>query len=331
MTKKTRDAQQTFLQTFGLAHPVIQGPMGGVAGPRLVSAVANAGALGMLPIWLLSPTAAARSIAETQALTDNPFAVNLRADLVQHEHIKVALDAGVNWLHLFWGDPKESVRSLDTGSHQVLATVGDAEAARAALEAGANALIAQGVEAGGHVLSEQPLQQLLDSVLGVAGAVPVIAAGGCANAADAQRLVSQGAAGVLLGTRFVASTECDAHPAFKTAIVDAGAGATTRSLCFDDGWSDAPHRTLTNQTVARWLEANSPPAGSRPGEAETVLNTAKGASVARYSVTPPTADMNGDIGESALYCGTGAERVEAVCSVADIVAEVSSGALLAAV
>ncbi len=300
--------------------------MGDIASPELVAAVANSGALGVLPIWSLPLVAAAKSIVATQVLTDKPFAVNLRADLVQREHIALAQELGVHWLHLFWGDPAPSLVDVDrtNAKLRILATVGDERAAEVALAAGADVLFAQGIEAGGHVLSEVTLDRLLEDVLRVAGDTPVIAAGGCVTGTDAARLMRNGAAGVLLGTRFVASSESAAHDEFKSALVAAGDDATTRSVCFDDGWSNAPHRTLSNETVRRWIEAGSPARGGRPGEGDAILVTAKGRAVERYSVAPPSRTMTGDISESALYAGVGAGKVTAVEPVVDIVAELSA-------
>ncbi|MBD3646653.1 MAG: nitronate monooxygenase, partial [Pseudomonadales bacterium] len=207
-----------FTKTFGLQVPIVQGPMGGVAGPELVAAVADAGGLGMLPVWAETLESAGHRIDATRALTAGPFGVNLRADLMQVDHITTCLEKGVPIIHLFWGDPgpvMREVRRAGLADFKLMVTVGDADAARAALDAGADALIAQGVEAGGHVLSEMTLDSLLAAVLPLAGDVPVIAAGGLANAEDVSRVMSMGAAGALLGTRFAATIESRAHDGYK--------------------------------------------------------------------------------------------------------------------
>ena len=137
-------------------------------------------------------------------------------------------------------------------------------------------------------------------------------------------MVQLGASGVLCGTRFVASSESDAHPAYKQALVDAGADATARSLCYDLGWPDAPHRTLISDTYRDWVAAGSPPMGKRPGEGD-VMFRGKGLEVPRYFVSPPKAGMTGDILEGALYAGTGVERIAAVQPAAEIVRSLSAG------
>ena len=312
-----------FGNNFNLRVPIVQGPMGGVAGPELVAAVANAGGLGILPIWHQPAQMAARAIAETQALTDSAFGVNVRADLKQIEHIRTALDAGVSIIHLFWGDPSDSMRQIDAAGARMIATIGDTEAAKIALDAGASALIAQGIEAGGHVLGDTPLRSLLESVVSMATDVPVIAAGGLADAEDVAEMIDAGASGVLLGTRFVMTEESMAHDDYKRLLLNAGADSTARSLCFDGTWPDAPHRILQNSTLAAWDSAGQPDPGSRPGEGDIVLKS-DDVSFPRYSVMPPIRGMVGDIGSAALYAGMGVAKINDCPSVADLVDELVS-------
>jgi nitronate monooxygenase len=315
--------RNNFLTEFGISVPLIQGPMGGISGPRLVGAVANSGALGVLPIWAESLEGAQGLIVQTKVLTSKAFAVNLRADLKQLEHIAMAADLGVNTFHLFWGDPSDSAVTIRAKNMKFLATVGDRDAALKALDAGASAIVAQGVEAGGHVLSETPLPQLLSDVLPISGGVPVIAAGGITDLASAQIFFDMGASGVLCGSRFAASVESDAHEQYKAEIVSAGNNSTVRSLCFDLGWPDAPHRTLRNSTYQMWEEAGFPKRGERPGEGDVVLVTKGGAELPRYFVKPPKKDMSGDILATAMYAGEGVSRINAVLSSASIIEEFS--------
>lgn len=308
-----------FKALLNLETPLVQGPMGGISGPELVAAVANAGALGVLPIWVAELADASRLIRLTAGRTGRPFGVNLRADLQQLDHVSLALDEGIELFHLFWGDPGPTATHLHARGGRFIATVGDAEAAMRALDAGAIALVAQGVEAGGHVLSELPSEVLLPAVVSVAGTVPVVAAGGIACPADAEAALGLGASAVLCGSRFVASVESGAHDVYKAAMVSAGANATARSVCYDLGWADAPHRTLVNDTHRMWDAAGRPPVGERPGEGDVLFRTANGADIPRYFVLPPGQGMEGDLTEGAMYAGTGVERIEAVLTVAEIV------------
>lgn len=313
-----------FVETFGTKAPLIQGPMSGTSGPALVAAVANAGGLGMLPVWGRSVADAQSMIAETRALTDGPFGVNLRSDFKQLDHIAMAAGSGAPIIHLFWGDPGPSAAAVRAANATLIVTVDDADAAKAALDAGAAALIAQGVEAGGHVLSETPRDELLSTVLDLAGAVPVIAAGGLSTSGDVARVVAAGAAGALCGTRFVASDEADAHDAYKQALINAGANATVRTKVFDIGWPDAPLRALRNSTYDMWEAAGCPESGQRPGEGDIVMTFSNGEGLPRYHAMAPKRGMSGEFEAAVMYAGTGVESVRDIRPAADIVAELAS-------
>lgn len=307
-----------FTEQFDLRLPLIQGPMGGVSGPRLVAAVAQAGALGILPIWAGSVESSIEKIAQTRALTSKAFAVNIRADLVQPDHISAAIDQGVSIVHLFWGDPKLSSKTIPKDV-KIIATVWDEASAKSALDAGACALIAQGVEAGGHVMGTTRLRDLISSVTSIAADVPVAAAGGLATAQDVKEVLAQGAAAAVFGTRFVATTESDAHDFYKSAIVNALDDTTVRTECFDGAWADAPHRVLRNSTFTSWKNAGCPASPNRPGEGEVILQTASGQSIPRYFISPPAAGMTGEVEAAAMYAGTGIEKIRDVVDVAVLI------------
>lgn len=316
-------SDNVLVKALGIQVPIAQGPMGGVAGSELVAAVANAGGLGMLPIWHQPQAIGLREIRKTQSLTGSPFAVNLRADLVQIALIEAALEQGVAIIHLFWGDPEASMKPIREAGASMIATVGDCEAAKKAMDAGAIALIAQGIEAGGHVLGETPLANLLNEILPIAGSVPVIAAGGITTSEDIRQVLDAGASGTLLGTRFVATEESLAHPDYKIALINAGADSTARSKCFDIGWPEAPHRHLINATYTRWKNQGRPLSGKRPGENDTVLVSGD-IDLPRYSVAPPAKQMTGDILEACLYAGTGVNKIDDIPAVNDLILELTS-------
>lgn len=308
-----------FVRAFGIEVPIIQGPMAGTSGPTLVAAVANAGGLGMLPVWGRSAEAAKALIAETKALTDGVFGINLRADFKQLDHIRMAVDEGVPVIHVFWGDPVASAAPVRGTASRLVVTVDCADMVKAALDAGAAALIAQGTEAGGHVLSETPLMELLATALDLAGDVPVVAAGGLATADDVADVVNNGAAGALLGTRFAATEESDAHDAYKQALHRAGPGATVRTEVFDIGWPNAPLRCLRNSTFDMWERAGSPPSGQRPGEGDPVMHTEDGKPIPRYHAMAPKRGMEGDFEAAVMYAGMGVGRVTGCPSAGELV------------
>lgn len=244
--------------------------------------------------------------------------MNLRSDLGQLDLISASIDSGVPIIHLFWGDLTASAARARAANGVLIATVDNADTAKAALDAGAHALIAQGVEAGGHVLSETPRDELLASVLECAGEVPVIAAGGLATPKDVARVVKAGAAGALCGTRFVASLEAEAHDAYKQALLSAGPNATVRTEVFDIGWPNAPLRALRNSTYEMWEKAGCPESGQRPGEGDVVMTRADGSGVPRYHAMAPKRGMSGNFEAAVMYAGTGVERVSDIRPAAEI-------------
>jgi NAD(P)H-dependent flavin oxidoreductase YrpB (nitropropane dioxygenase family) len=315
----------SFTRAFGMRVPIVQGPMGGAAGPKLVSAVAQAGGLGVLPIWIAQIKVAVEMIKATQALTNRPFAVNIRADLEMEDLIAAATDLGVRIVHLFWGDPASSMGAVRRGGARMIATVSDMETARRALDVGAAGLIVQGVEAGGHVLGSTPLRDLLPLVVGMAGDVPIAAAGGLSDAEDIAEVFALGASAAVLGTRFVAAEESDVHASFRQALVAAGAEDTVRTLCFDGGWPNAPHRVLRNSTFRAWEQAGRPAPGGRPGEGDIIMTHASGVGFPRYHCAPPEATMDGDLEAACLYAGMGVGKIADVRPASVLIEEIMSG------
>jgi len=134
-----------------------------------------------------------------------------------------------------------------------------------------------------------------------------------------------GAVAALLGTRFVASQESNAHDIYKQALIDADADATVRSLCFDGVWPDAPHRTLKNSTYRMWDAAGRPSAGARPGEGDIVVRTDEGMSLPRYSMALAGRGMTGEPEATALYAGTGVGSITDCPPAAQIIADMVEG------
>jgi NAD(P)H-dependent flavin oxidoreductase YrpB (nitropropane dioxygenase family) len=133
------------------------------------------------------------------------------------------------------------------------------------------------------------------------------------------RVLRLGAAGALLGTRFVASTESLAHEAYKLLLVESGADQSTLTLCFDLGWPNAAHRVLRNKTLDMWEAAGCPASGARPGEGDVLATMQGGRSLHRYESAPPLIGMTGSVTELCLYAGQGLDPITAIAPAAEIV------------
>jgi NAD(P)H-dependent flavin oxidoreductase YrpB (nitropropane dioxygenase family) len=217
---------------------------GGLAGPELAAAVSEAGGLGtigILPAELLK-----QALARARELTSRPIAVNLLLPFTRPEHWEVAAEAEA--VVTFWGQPAR--RTAKPWIHQC----GSVAEAHAAHVAGADAVIAQGVQAGGHVRGTLPALRLLEQVRAALPGFPVLLAGGVADAGDVRTALAAGAAGVVSGTRFLLSAESAAHPAYKQRLL--ASDRTVLTELFGFGWP-APHRVVPNAATERWLRADS--------------------------------------------------------------------------
>jgi nitronate monooxygenase len=219
---------------------------------------------------------------------------------------------------LSWGIDEDLIARFKSGGTKVGVQVGSAAGARAAIAAGADFVIVQGIEAGGHVQSSTPLARLLDEAVAIAGATPVIAAGGLATGVDIARAMRAGAQGVMMGTRFLASEESLAHPAYKQALVAATAEQTVYTNCFDIGWPYAMSRVLRNSTFEMWEAAGNPAAPDRPGEGDIVFRCGKD-SLVRYCDTSPALEAEGDLLAGCLYAGMSVAGITSVRPAAEIV------------
>ena len=197
-------------------------------------------------------------------------------------------------MSLFWGDPSPYLDEIREGRARSLFTASSAMEARQAAEMGAEVIVAQGFEAGGHVRGVVSTLPLVPAVVDAVSPVPVIAAGGIADGRGLAAALALGAAGVWLGTRFVASEEAGLHSAYKARIAAAVETDTVYSSVFDVGWHP-PHWGERNGAIRLWQEAGSPASGARPGEGEAVAARADGGAFVRYSVDDPRPEMTGDV------------------------------------
>ena len=288
---------------LGIELPIIQAPIGSATCPELVAAVSNAGGLGMLSVTWRSPSEIRTLLRETQSLTHKPFGINLVLDEDRHDKLSICLDEGVKIVSLFWGAPHSYIKTSHQAGAIVLHSVGSVSEAREAASAGADAIVAQGWEAGGHVRGTVSTLILVPAVVDAVAPTPVVAAGGIADGRGIVAALALGASGVWLGTRFVASDEALAHRAYKQRLLAADVEDTVYSTLFDIGWENAPHRTLRNSTFDLWEKAGCPPSGKRPNEGEVIAHRVDGNPVVRYSSSMPLETMQGEAERLALYAG----------------------------
>jgi nitronate monooxygenase len=230
------------LDLNSLDVPVVQAGMGAVGRHELAAAVSAAGGLGTIA-GARAPIAA--EIAAARRLTGRPIAVNLLLPFVAPGDAEAAAAADV--IVTFWGTPRRLAANV--WIHQC----GSIEEARAATAAGADAVIAQGVEAGGHVRGSTPLLELLERVR-AAVKIPVLAAGGIVDADGVRAALDGGAVAAVVGTRFLLSDESHAHPDYKQRCLDAS--ETILTELFGLGWPDAAHRVISNGATRRWLRGD---------------------------------------------------------------------------
>lgn len=239
------------LRQWGVLWPVMQAGMPGIAGPHLVAAVSQAGGIGTLGLTDVSDWGVA--LALTRRLCQGrAFSANLLLPFTRPRHVDLVVDQQVPMATLFWGRDAALIRRLKQAGIYTFQQVGSLDEARFALDAGIDALIVQGREAGGHVRGNSLLRVILPVIAQEAGDRPVWAAGGMYTADDARQALRLGASGVASGTRFVATVESLAHPAYKRALVEAD--QTVVTTLFGLNW-DAPQRVLPNAATQRWCDA----------------------------------------------------------------------------
>ena len=309
---------------LGIELPIVQAPIGTASAPALAAAVSNAGGLGTLALSWCPLEEVGEVVAEARRLTSLPLGVNLVLEWDQRERLDAALEAGARIVSVTWGDPAASIEASHDAGAVVLATVGSAEEARRVAAAGADAVVAQGWESGGHVWGEVATMALVPAVAD-AVEIPVLAAGGIADARGLAAALALGADGVWVGTRFLLAEETPIHPRYRELLLDAEATDTLYSSVFDGGWPNAPHRTLRNSTLEAWQRAGSASTGSRPGEGEVVARRPDGSELLRYASALPLAGMEGQIEALSLWAGQSVGLVRDVRPAAEIVAELAAG------
>ncbi|WP_327146210.1 NAD(P)H-dependent flavin oxidoreductase [Nocardia sp. NBC_01327] len=246
-----------FTETFGIESPIALAPMGGAAGGALAAAVSTGGGLGMVGggrgdhDWLDQDL---RLVAES---TDKPWGIGFLAWAVDISTIEKVLEHRPAAIMFSFGDPAPFIQRVRRAGIPVLVQVTDLDEAKHALDLGADLLIAQGGEAGGHGRVGWSTMSFVPTVVDLAGSTPVLAAGGIADGRGVAAALVLGAAGALIGTRFQASLEARVPAEVVKALIDAGGGDTERSRITDilrgaDWPPQYSARTVRTEDIDRW-------------------------------------------------------------------------------
>jgi len=287
----------TLCDLLGIQHPIVQGGMAWVATPELAAAVSNAGGLGIVGAGNAPPEAIRRDLRRTRELTDRPFGANVPLFTAGSEDaIGAFIDEGVAVVTTGGGNAGPFVGPLRRAGIKVIPVVASVAMAKRMARLGVDALIAEGMEAGGHVgdVATLPLvPQVVDAV-----GIPVIAAGGIADGRGLAAALALGAAGIQMGTRFICTTECQAHPTYKEQIRKAHDRAT---LITGDSFGH-PVRSIRGPFVRRLEELE------RQGISEAEFMTF-GAGTLRAAV------IDGDLERGSFMAGQGAGLINDVVPV----------------
>jgi NAD(P)H-dependent flavin oxidoreductase YrpB (nitropropane dioxygenase family) len=315
------------LERLGIAVPVIgAGLGGGLSTAELTVAIGRAGGMGQLGID--TPAAVRAGVTRhREAAGAGPVAVNLLLPFARRGHHEAARDADA--VVTFWGTPRRP------GDQVWIHQCGSVEEARAAAAAGADAVIAQGVEAGGHVRGTTPALALTEQVRTALGpSYPVWTAGGIATRADVEAALAAGAEAVVVGTRFLMSAESAAHPQYKQRLVEGR--DTVLTELFGLGWP-APHRVVPNAATRRWLHEDGVPGwvaglhrATAPALGRTPLSlvhrlagTQRPGSPLLTPVAPTASDPASLVDAGPLYAGQCVARIGDIRPAAEIVAELA--------
>ena len=305
----------TICDLLGIEYPIIQGGMTWVANAELAAAVSNAGGLG-----IISPNAGMapdgnpvdnlrNQIKKAKSLTDKPFGINFPLqDPRVKEQIDVAIEEKIPAVTTSAGNPATYTQYLKDAGIKVLHVVASVRHATGAERRGVDAVIAEGYEAGGHNgFDELPTFVLVPQVVD-AVEIPVVAAGGIADARGFVAALALGAGGVQMGTRFVATSECIAHQKVKEAIVEAIDTGTVIS-----GRKLGPTRGLKNELTAKILEIES--RGASAEELQSFIGFGR----ARLG------KLEGDLVDGEAYCGSIAGIITGIVSAGEVVRSIVEG------
>jgi enoyl-[acyl-carrier protein] reductase II len=316
---------------LGCRAAIMGGAMSWVSERHLVAAISNAGGFGVIACGSMGPELLAAEIAGTHALTDRPFGVNL---ITLHPQlgdlIRVCLEAGVGHIVLAGGiPPGAAVRAVKDGGARLIAFTPALVLAKRLIRSGADALVIEGSEAGGHI-GPVSLMVLAQEILPHIDEVPVFVAGGLGRGDAILSLLDMGASGAQLGTRFAAAAESIAHPRFKHAFIRAAARDALPSVQLDERFPVIPVRGLVNEGVKRFLRFQAE-TRDRFQSGELTKEAAQLAIEHFWAGALRRAVIDGDVENGSVMAGQSVGMVTAEQPTADIIAELVAQAVAALV
>lgn len=310
--------ETAFTRLVGCTVPIQLAGMGSILSPELAAAVSEAGALGQITFAGIPPEMVTQRLDRIRSLTSKPFGVNLLIPYLDDPELVDLVAPRARVVDFFWGDPDPVLvdRVHDAGA---LASwqVGSVEEAAAAERAGCDFIIAQGNEAGGHVRGKLGLMPLLTDVLDNVS-VPVLGAGGIGSPRSVAAVLATGAAGVRIGTRFIAAQESNAHPDYVKAVIAARAEDSVRTSLFH---VNCPLCPSTHGVLRSAIEAAQALDEEVVGEVE--INGERHP-IHHFQGMPPHKAVSGAITAMACYAGQSVGSVKRVQPAAEIVAELIS-------
>lgn len=309
---------------LGCTYPIVLAGMGGVARSELVAAVTKAGGFGFLgmvraPVTLIRSEVEALRVRNVQRFGVNLIPAATDRALLDAQ-VLACIELGVPVVGLFWDVPLPLVQRLRDAEIIVVCQVGSLAEARAVEHAGAQVLIVQGVEAGGHVRGDAALHELLPEIAEQTD-VPVLAAGGLMDGADLATVLSLGAQGGVFGTALIATPESFAHDYHKQRLVDASCGDTVLTDIFHINWPRSAKVRVLASSVTRG-ERDDP-----FSEARTIIGDEVGRPIYLFSTDSPLRSATGDFEAMALYAGKGVGRVTAVVGATERVRTIAAEAI----
>ena len=301
-------------EMFGLEHPIVLGPMGGVSGGRLAAAVSNAGGLGLVGGGYGNAEWLRTELSLVKEQTRRPWSVGLITWSIERGVFELCLSYRPAAFVLSFGDPRPHAAAIKAAGCKLICQVQNVEQARIAREAGADLIVAEGTEAGGHSGVRGTLA-LVPAVIDAVAPIPVVAAGGIADGRGLAASLMLGAQGALIGTRFYASLEALGHERAKQCLVKGSGDDTARTRVFDIvrgyAWPDNyDGRALRNTFMQRWHGR------------EDALSAAMETERAAYQA----AAQAGDCDTAVVWASESIDLIKSIESAAELVKKISADA-----